>query len=38
MSVMPVMNRIVSPRVSNQLLRMLRLNRWTAPGSVVSIR
>ena len=32
MSVMPAMNRIVSARVSNQLLRMLRLNRWTAPG------
>ena len=31
MSVMPAMNRIVSARVSNQLLRMLRLNRWTAP-------
>jgi hypothetical protein len=38
MSVMPAMNRIVSARVSNQLLRMLRLNRWTAPGRVVSIR
>lgn len=37
-SVMPAMNRIVSARVSIQLLRMLRLNRWTAPGSVVSNR
>jgi hypothetical protein len=31
-SVMPAMNRIVSARVNNQLLRMLRLNRWTVPG------
>src|SRR3954469_14910554 len=38
MSVMPAMNRIVSARVSNQSLRMLRLNRWTVPGRVVSIR
>lgn len=38
MSVMPAMKRIVSARVSNQLLRMLRLNRWTASGMVVSSR
>ena len=29
MSVMPAMRNIVSARVSIQMLRMMRLNRWT---------
>ena len=33
-SVTPAMKSIVSTRVSIQLLRMLRLNRWTAQNRV----
>ena len=34
MNVMPAINIIVSARVSVQLLRMERLNRWTAQNRV----
>ena len=34
MNVMPTMKSIVSARVSIQLLRMVRLNRWTAQNRV----
>jgi hypothetical protein len=37
-SMMPATNRIASARVSSQLLPMLRLNRLTAPRTVISNR